>query len=356
MNLSDQNVTIFMKFSSLLFYVSIITFLFGCNGESAVSVDNGGNDSLEARSFKVGVTGLIPKNYPEASDADYMDLFNSLPGYGEYLGLNVAWNQAETDEDGIPLVVKLAYKETEGTTITPYIALGISIDAMTDLYFHEHGEAFKDASIAIAETYRPGIMLIGTEINRYFESSTVGFNLFMGLYNDIYDAIKEVSPNTLVGSHFQLDFMRGVAIRAGVQRPARWDLLGQFEPNLDIAAFSAYPFLGYNHPAEIPDNYLSQITDFTDRPVIITETGWPTEVLRLHPQISADEEVQLDYFEILKERIKPIPLYSLNWAFPHDPLTGQNDELFDTIGLRQNNGTPKRIQQEWLDLAERPFE
>jgi hypothetical protein len=62
----------------------------GCNGESSVSPENDYN-GLEPRSYKVGISGLIPQNYPSPADSDWEELFDSLPDYGDYLGIHVGW-------------------------------------------------------------------------------------------------------------------------------------------------------------------------------------------------------------------------------------------------------------------------
>ena len=330
----------------------------GCIKNSANSNNEEGENQIKPRSFYAGVSGLIPRNYPNPSDSDWQNLFNTLTEYGDFLGIHTGWNEGETDEDGIPVTVNIAFQVTENQVIQPYVAIGFEPDELTqqeaDDYINENGQDFLEVCLAIAEKHQSEIMLIGVEINRYFEKSAEGFADFVDLYADIYQGIKNVSPSTLVGSNFQLEYMKGDAMRSGVQHDPHWDIVDDFQPALDIVSFTVFPFFDYNHPGEIPDDYLNEITQHTDQPVMITETGWPSVSNPNIPDISASEDIQVEYFERLLELTEPLPLHALIWAFQHDPEIGIANGLFDHIALKNNDGTPKKIFTEWQELVERP--
>lgn len=337
-----------------------VALLFSCATDSSNSDDNETNNQSDPRSFFVGVSGLIPPNYPNPSDSDWQILFNSLPEYGEYLGMHVGWKEGETNEDGIPVTVNVAFDVTGNQPIQPYVGIGFEPDELTrqqaDRYFKENGQEFLEVCVAIAQKFEPAVMLIGVEINRYFEKSPDGFADFVALYQSIYDAIKDASPTTKVGSNFQLEYMKGEAMRSGVQHEPHWSIIDQFQPALDIVSFTVFPFFDYDHPDDIPDNYLTEITTHTTQPVMITETGWPSKPNPNVPVISATEDIQVEYFERLLQLIEPLPLHALIWAFQHDPEIGIANGLFDHIALKNNDGTPKKLFPEWQELVERPVE
>lgn len=339
--------------------LSILLF-FGCQSDSASSGNDEPDNQENPRSFFVGVSGLIPPNYPDPSDSDWQELFNSLPEYGEYLGMHVGWKQGETDEDGIPVTVNVAFDVTENQSIQPYVAIGFEPDELSqpeaDNYMEENGEDFLEVCKAIARKYKPAIMLIGVEINRYFEKSPEGFADFADLYTELYQAIKNISPTTKVGSNFQLEYMKGEAMRSGIQHEPHWNIISQFQPRLDIVSFTVFPFFDYDHPNEIPDDYLTEITNHTTQPVMITETGWPSKPNPNVPDISASEDIQVEYFERLLELVDPLPFHALIWAFQHDPEIGIANGLFDHIALKNNDGTQKQLFSEWKELVERPVE
>lgn len=343
--------------ASLLF--SLI-FLGACSDNPSSNNNDDLENGLESRSFLVGVSGLIPKNYPNPSDSDWQNLFNTLPEYGEYLGMHVGWNEGEADQQGIPLTVNVAFDVTDNQTIQPYVAIGFEPDELSqeeaDNYIAENGQDFLAVCVEIAQKHQPAIMLIGVEINRYFEKSEEGFSDFVDLYPDIYQAIKDVSPATLVGSNFQLDYMRGEAFRSGAEHDPHWEIINNFEPVLDIVSFTAFPYFDYDEPNEIPDNYFTEIGNHTSQPVMITETGWPSKPVSAFPGISASEDLQVEYFDQLLALTEPLPLHTLIWSFQHDPEIGIAGGLFDYIGLKNNDGSPKKMFTEWTELVERPVE
>lgn len=348
------------KMYSGILGVLFICSLPSCTSESTRSSDDDPNNQPEPRSFYVGVSGLIPRNYPNSSDSDWQNLFNTLPKYGDYLGMHVGWNEGDTDEEGIPVTVNLAFNVLDEKSIQPYVAIGFEPDDLTqvqaDNYIDENGQNFLTACEKIAQEYQPNIMLIGVEINRYFEKSPDGFADFVNLYPDIYKAVKSVSPSTMVGSNFQLEYVKGKAMRTGVQHEAHWNIIGQFQPTLDIVSFTVFPFFDYDHPEEIPDDYFSEISEHTTQPIMITETGWPTKPNPNVPDISASEDIQVEYFERLIELTNPLPLHTLIWAFQHDPEIGIANGLFDYIGLKNNDGSPKKVFSEWQELVDRPLD
>lgn len=348
-----------MKLYSIITLLLFGLGLTGCIKDASTSNNEEGENQIKPRSFYAGVSGLIPRNYPNPSDSDWQNLFNTLPEYGDYLGMHVGWNQGDLDEDGIPTTLTVAFDQTDGESITPYVAIGFEPDELTqqeaDNYIEENGQDFLEVCESIAQKYQPDIMLIGVEINRYFEKSPEGFGDFVDLYKDIYQAIKNISPSTMVGSNFQLDYMRGEAMRSGIEHDSHWDILDDFQPSLDIVSFTVFPFFDYNHPNEIPDNYLAEISAHTTQPIMITETGWPAKPNPNVPDISASEDIQVEYFERLLELTESLPLHALIWAFQHDPEIGIANGLFDHIGLKNNDGTPKQLFSKWTELVERPI-
>jgi len=69
----------------LILLLSPSIFFTGCDDSStdATGDNNEEEENLDPRSFYAGVSGLIPKNYPEPSDSDWEELFDLLPEYGE---------------------------------------------------------------------------------------------------------------------------------------------------------------------------------------------------------------------------------------------------------------------------------
>ncbi len=307
---------------------------------------------IEARSFSIGTAGFVPRNWPNPVEDDWQDLFARLPDYGERFGVHVAWD-ADLTAEHIPTQVDLAYTVTAGTGTVPYIALGFEPDAMTqqeaDTYFEVNGDAFREVAVAIAATHRPEILLLGVESNRYFEKSEQGYEDFIAVYAEAYDAIKAVSPGTLVATNLQYETMIGAAFLTGEPHEEHLYLIERFGERLDLITITTYPWLDFNRPADVPVNYFDALRAYTDRPLMITETGWPSEEIAA-PMVETSEQAQIDYLLRLLTITRDESVEALIWVFPHDPNTEAASGVFNHVSLRENDGTAKSAYAYWQAL------
>jgi hypothetical protein len=127
----------------------------------------------------------------------------------------------------------------------------------------------------------------------------------------------------------------------GVNDPAnsQWDLLDDFET--DIAAFTLYPCLIYDDPADIPDDYLTEITEYTDQPIAFTEMGWFRDG---YPGWESSSEEQATFIDRYFELSEPInPVFTI-WSFLYDQDTF---EPFNSMGLLDVNMTETAGWDAW---------
>jgi hypothetical protein len=91
----------------------------------------------------------------------------------------------------------------------------------------------RQAAVAIAQQYQPKYLALGGEINRYYEHDPAGFDQFVTTYAGAYDAIKAISPQTLVFPVLQLEMTKGGAYLVGGSetRQPQWELLDRFAPD-----------------------------------------------------------------------------------------------------------------------------
>lgn len=307
---------------------------------------------ISSRAFEVGTAGFIPRHWPNPTDDDWNDLFDKLPDYGSLLGVPVGWNEQLTS-DNIPEQVDLAYQVTAETDVTPYVALGFEPDVMTqeeaDQYFEKHGEAFEEVAVAITQKYAPEVLILGIESNRFFEKSPEGFDDFVAVYRHTYDSVKSISPATQVATNFQFEYMRGAAPRSGQLHDPHFTLIDRFADKLDLITLTVYPWLDVDAPANIPDDYFAPLRAHSTQPLMITETGWPTQDFP-DAAVTATDQAQVDYLLRLLEITKAETMHALIWVFPHDPNSGLAGGIFDHISLRTNEGTAKAAFAYWEAL------
>ena len=193
--------------------------------------------------------------------------------------------------------------------------------------------------------FRPDYFGIGIEVNNLYQSDPAGYQSFVTLFAQAQAKVKQLSPNTRVFVAFQLEEMKGLngGLRGGQNDPAKnqWQLLADF-PNADLLAFTSYPFLIYHDPSQVPDNYYSEITAHTERPVAISELGWPSAPVATGWVSTAALQAQfITRFATLTQPVKPRFVLWLS-AFDQ-PIA----EPFTSIGLGAADGAHKPAWDTW---------
>lgn len=314
-------------------------------------------DQTSRRVFAMGVAGLIPANYPDSSEEDWLSFYNSLHVSGEILGVYTSWTDSDATEGEIPAVVNTAFGLAEVYDFIPLVALGTfhesdagGVESTISWGNAEQIDLFRQVAVSIANQYHPEYLALGVEVNRYYEHDPQGFNAFVGAYKDTYDEIKAASPDTMVFTIFQLETLRGAGYLTGTSegRQPYWELLELFEPRLDLAVFTTYPYFDYTSPAHIPEDYYAVITEHTDRPIAFSEIGWPSAPLSTAPdsEFGGSEEEQAEFVRLFFELTDTLNPGFKVWSFPHDIGPGINP-AFESVSLRHNDGTPKPALDVW---------
>jgi hypothetical protein len=218
----------------------------------------------------------------------------------------------------------------------------------------EWRSAYKQEVLDGVEAVKPLYLIVGNEVNRWYEQYGVGgengFDQFVSLYEDIYDAVKERSPETYVFCVFSREIVDEL-------READLEALTLFDPDkLDILVFTSYPHSvrtdaegemlqdPHNHPSDIPDDYYSRVfdkIDMADKPFGFSEISWPAA------EFYGGEQGQVDLLDEALGRLtvdQGIDLHLFAWAFLHDLR-----ETDDT-GLIKRDGTERLVYDAWKEL------
>ena len=328
---------------------------------SAPAATTSASNPAPERGFYMGVAGLIPANFPDSSEKDWLNLYEYLPETGELLGVHTSWTDSEETEGEVPGVVEVAFAFAEQYDFIPLVALGTYRDAAageieTTISWTDADQVarFRQAAVRIAEQYQPLVLSLGIEINRYYDHDPDGFAAFVVAYSVIYDAIKAVSPDTLVFTVFQLETLRGAGYLTGTSqgRQAHWELLDMFGERLDLAVFTTYPYFDYTSPGDVPDDYYAAISEHTDRPIAFSESGWPSAPLSTAPDsdYGGSEIEQADFVLRLFDLTANLDLGFAVWSFPNDIGPAINP-AFESVSLRHNDGTPKPALDIWRSIV-----
>jgi hypothetical protein len=204
----------------------------------------------------------------------------------------------------------------------------------------------------LAATLQPPFLFLGNETNVYFASHTQAeWDAWISQFEECYDAIEAVSPDTLVFASFQLEFMKGLGQKTGTSPPVTWDLIADHAASgkVDAIGFTSYPYLEYDAVADVPAGYYAEISSHWAGPVVFTEIAWPA-VDHL-PYLGSEAEQQA-FLELFWNGTQDLDLHYVSWLFLHD-WDGQASvpSVADT-GLRDNLATVIRaVDSDWQAAA-----
>ncbi|MEO0250014.1 MAG: hypothetical protein ABIN58_10905 [candidate division WOR-3 bacterium] len=205
--------------------------------------------------------------------------------------------------------------------------------------------AYKETALEIVRVAHPPYLSLGNEVNRWYEKYGAelpdpnGFQHFVSLYEETYNAVKAVSPETNVFCTFAREII-------SEHRPANLEVLTMFDPNhLDLLALTSYPYTvqGIRSPSDIPHDYYSKALAHTPGlSLALIEVGWPSlEAL-------GGEAAQRDFLAQAVGRLtreQGIPLNLVGWAWLHDINPN------DTMGLLRRDNSPKAAYEIWKALS-----
>ena len=215
--------------------------------------------------------------------------------------------------------------------------------------------AFVAEARYVAAAYEPDYLALGVEVNATFERSRAQYAAFLHAYREAYDAVKAVSPETLVFATFQYEQLLGV-VPWERPRPPRWELLDGFGERLDLFAVATFPSVTYRLARDVPPLYYRQSLDHTALPMAFAAVGFASAPGRdgVHSSTAAE---QRRYLQRLLSDAGAIGAPFLVWFAGRDPAyaDGPPLDLLASVGLRDASDRPKEAWTVWAETASRPL-
>ncbi len=208
----------------------------------------------------------------------------------------------------------------------------------------------------LALNLKPKYMALGVEVNMYFESNPEDFPNFLSLYFEAYDAVKTLSPSTLIFPTFQLEDLAG-ELPSNQERVSRWALIQQFEPKLDVLAVSTYPSFAFNSPSDMPEDYYSKLLGVTSKPIAIAAMGYSSGEGRQGVNAGTEAEQEAFLWRVLRDA-DSMRMAFVVWFAGCDPAyaTEPPFDLLRHVGLHRTDGSEKPAWQAWSYYAAMPFQ
>lgn len=321
------------------------------------------------RSFAMGISSLPP----ELTEESYVDTFELAASAGEVILIQRTPPWAEllagsisdatvraterevalAEENGLGIFV--AIDPTDGTQRRSRLA-GLPDELAGAGFANEDvRQAFITYAEYVAESYRPQYLALGVEINSYQQHQPEDFERFVILYHEAYEAVKAISPDTLVFPTFQMEELQGL-LPVAEPLPSQWYLLGRFEPQLDVLAVSSFPGLVFPTAGEVPDSYYAQLSLYSERRVVISGMGYPSAPDEENSRADA-EAAQAAFVSRTLVNAEQLSMQLVIWFAGQDPtFTGASPvDLLQDSGLTRQDGTAKLAWTIWSEAARRVF-
>lgn len=219
--------------------------------------------------------------------------------------------------------------------------------------------AFKNYALRLVREFHPRYLGLASEINTYADAQPEDFSNYVTLYHETYAAIKAEAPVTLIFVSIQWEDLNSVGLFSD-DSPGKikWDIVDQFEPNLDVYAISTYPYFAFEGAANIPDDYYSSLLSRTSKPLAIAEGGFLSQdVGGFH----GSPQDQIDYLKAIHGQLGErlafwvyLIIDDVNTRAYADFLTEHGSPaeeesmaLFGNLGLRSKDGEPKPALEVW---------
>lgn len=199
--------------------------------------------------------------------------------------------------------------------------------------------------LEVVAAVKPLYLSTGNEVNRWYEAygadadNPNGFQHFVSLHEEIYDAVKKISPETKVFCVFSREIVNE-------NREADLSVLDFFDPaTLDVLVFTSYPYAvkGILTPSDIPDDYYAAASQhMPGKPFGFSELGWPSL------EVFGGEQGQADFLFNVADRLtvkQGISLHLYGYCWLHDV-----DE-YDSTGLIKRDGTEKLAYLAWKEIS-----
>jgi len=218
----------------------------------------------------------------------------------------------------------------------------------------EAASLFRSMVSQYAKLHQPPVIFLGNENDVYWAQDSVDYARWIEAYNQAYEAIKDLSPKTLIGPVFSYEHLAGIGELNGWSR-SHWGALEAHDlGKIDVVGLTVYPFFAVADPRDMGDDYFDQLFErIGDKPVMITETGWPSAHTTREMPWEASANHQVAYMAALEEAIDGRDIRVVNWRYLYDmvPHQSQAYDVFGAIGLKFASGKAKPALPFWITFA-----
>lgn len=306
--------------------------------------------------------GISPAGFPVTYSqlgAFFTEVANTCGG-GIVLG-NGSWRDSLNGSGNIPGLAKLlCANQPSPFGYTDMLVLGwatyptLYLDAPgypTNNWSNANTKAlFLKTIKSTADSLHPTYLFIGNEVNFYWQQDSVDFVNWSTFYSQAYDTIKKYSPITKVGTVFNYEGVSGQGVLAGMNKQY-WNALKAMDTSkMDVVGFTIYPFLNSTTANTVPSTYLDALFNHIgNKPVCITETGWPADSTQAGALWATTPTEQVNYVNKIFSLISGRNVESVNWLYlNYLMMNDPSVNIFKSVCMRDSLGNDRPALPLWL--------
>ncbi|MBX3086834.1 MAG: glycosyl hydrolase 53 family protein [Anaerolineae bacterium] len=211
--------------------------------------------------------------------------------------------------------------------------------------------------------FDPDFLAIGIEVNLLMQNRPDLWPSYVELHRYVYGELKKEYPTLPIMVTFQVTAMlEGYQPEYDHQR--QMQALRDLIDYTDIFAMSVYPYFSVYTTQRLPTDIFDQLAALTDKPLAVSETGYPAQPFTLtQPPVTfeTDETKQNRYISLLLAKANEYNFkFIINFVLrDYDriwELTGKSDfvAVWRDTGLYDENGKPRQALQTWKDALALP--
>lgn len=273
---------------------------------------------------------------------------------------NSSWRDNTGSSGNIPTLQKTVsqlqpspYNYTDllvfGWATYPTLYLNTNSNPVNNWTNTDMRDLFIRALVHTADSLSPAYMFIGNEVNFYLTQDSSDYANWASFYSMAYDSIKFYSPTTKVGTIFNYEHLSGQGINTGWSIPHWNALLDMDTSKIDIVGLTLYPFFNSLNANSVSANYLDTLfAQIGNKPLAITETGWPGD--SLYGNWNASPQEQVDWVNKLFSMTNGRNIEVIDWLFLNYMMDNSNTPeslIFKSVAMRDSLGNDRPALPLW---------
>ncbi len=214
-------------------------------------------------------------------------------------------------------------------------------------------DALKEELLALADTLDPSYVIVGIEMNLFYDQDPGQWGGYVDLFKDLADSLHQMNSNVHVSSYFTLRWM--VDPSTGNLNNSHASAWQQLLPELESVGYSMYPGNGfYPHPDSLPAGYYTKAQQVApNKPLLLNEFG-----VYGGDSTSISESEQAQTMDSIFKALNGVNTELTSWYSIFDKqYLGRPawfKDAFDAIALHYKDGTPKQGFAHWEAVYENP--